>query len=103
MRHFTGTQLQHRRPVVGAAATDYDWVVLVSDGPTCRGDLELILTVRRPPRRLIMRRIVNDRADIALLSGAGGVHVGQDDLPVEGVRLVRSPCGLSVRATRVDR
>jgi thiamine-phosphate pyrophosphorylase len=30
--------------------------------------------------------IVNDRADIALLSGADGVHVGQDDLPVDAVR-----------------
>lgn len=30
--------------------------------------------------------IVNDRADIALLSRAGGVHVGQTDLSVAGVR-----------------
>ena len=30
--------------------------------------------------------IVNDRADIALLSQAGGVHVGQTDIPVAGVR-----------------
>lgn len=30
--------------------------------------------------------IVNDRADIALASGAHGVHVGQDDLPVAAVR-----------------
>ena len=30
--------------------------------------------------------IVNDRADIAQLSGAGGVHVGQDDLTVADVR-----------------
>ena len=30
--------------------------------------------------------IVNDRADIALLSGAGGVHVGQTDMSVAGVR-----------------
>jgi thiamine-phosphate pyrophosphorylase len=30
--------------------------------------------------------IVNDRADIALLSGADGVHVGQGDLPVAAVR-----------------
>ncbi len=30
--------------------------------------------------------IVNDRADVALLSGADGVHVGQDDLPVRAVR-----------------
>lgn len=32
--------------------------------------------------------IVNDRADIARLSGAAGVHVGQDDLPVPAVRAI---------------
>ena len=32
--------------------------------------------------------IVNDRADVAKLTSADGVHVGQDDLPVEDVRLV---------------
>ncbi|MGE0463605.1 MAG: thiamine phosphate synthase [Vicinamibacterales bacterium] len=32
------------------------------------------------------RVIINDRADIARLSGAAGVHVGQDDLAVEDVR-----------------
>lgn len=29
---------------------------------------------------------VNDRADLALASGADGVHVGQDDLPVSEIR-----------------
>jgi thiamine-phosphate pyrophosphorylase len=32
--------------------------------------------------------IVNDRADIARMAGAAGVHVGQDDLPPEEARLV---------------
>src|SRR4051812_615385 len=32
--------------------------------------------------------IVNDRADIARLSGADGVHVGQDDLPPAAVRQI---------------
>jgi thiamine-phosphate pyrophosphorylase len=32
--------------------------------------------------------IVNDRADVAALSGASGVHVGQEDLGVEAARLV---------------
>lgn len=32
--------------------------------------------------------IVNDRADIAKLSGANGVHVGQDDLPLAAARAV---------------
>jgi thiamine-phosphate pyrophosphorylase len=32
--------------------------------------------------------IVNDRADIARLSGAAGVHVGQDDLPATAARAI---------------
>lgn len=32
--------------------------------------------------------IVNDRPDIAVLAGAAGVHVGQDDLPPAAVRRV---------------
>jgi thiamine-phosphate pyrophosphorylase len=32
--------------------------------------------------------VVNDRPDIALLSGAAGVHVGQDDLAVVDVRRI---------------
>lgn len=37
------------------------------------------------------RLIVNDRADVVRLSGADGVHVGQDDLPVEDVRRILGP------------
>jgi len=36
------------------------------------------------------RVIVNDRADVALLSGAGGVHLGQKDLPPQRVRKILS-------------
>jgi thiamine-phosphate diphosphorylase len=32
--------------------------------------------------------IVNDRADIARMAGAGGVHVGQTDLPVPAARAI---------------
>jgi thiamine-phosphate pyrophosphorylase len=32
--------------------------------------------------------IVNDRADIARLAGADGVHVGQDDLPLAAARMI---------------
>jgi len=38
--------------------------------------------------------IVNDRADVALLSGADGVHVGQDDIPVRACRKVLGPKAL---------
>jgi thiamine-phosphate pyrophosphorylase len=37
-----------------------------------------------------VRLIVNDRADIAAMCGASGVHLGQDDLPVEEARAI---CG----------
>jgi thiamine-phosphate pyrophosphorylase len=40
----------------------------------------------RPPRF-----IVNDRPDIARLVGAGGVHVGQNDLAVEETRAIVGP------------
>ena len=35
--------------------------------------------------------IINDRPDIAILSGADGVHVGQDDLPAIEVRKLIGP------------
>jgi thiamine-phosphate pyrophosphorylase len=38
-----------------------------------------------------VRLIVNDRPDIALLAGAGGVHVGQEDLSVEDTRAICGP------------
>jgi thiamine-phosphate pyrophosphorylase len=38
--------------------------------------------------------IVNDRPDIAVLAGADGVHVGQDELPVKDARRILGPCGL---------
>ena len=37
------------------------------------------------------RFIVNDRADIALLVNSQGVHVGQEDLSVEGARSIVGP------------
>lgn len=39
-------------------------------------------------RRFDAAILINDRADIARLAGAAGVHVGQDDLPVAEVRAI---------------
>jgi thiamine-phosphate pyrophosphorylase len=48
------------------------------------------LSARLSP--LGVRLIVNDRPDIAAMVGAGGVHVGQEDLSVEAARRI---CGSS--------
>jgi thiamine-phosphate pyrophosphorylase len=53
------------------------------------------------------RIIVNDRADMAALAGAAGVHVGQEDLAVDDVRRVAGATivvGLSTHTrTQIDR
>jgi thiamine-phosphate pyrophosphorylase len=43
---------------------------------------------------------VNDRADLALLSGADGVHVGDEDLPVLEARRLLGPDRLVGRTCR---
>jgi thiamine-phosphate diphosphorylase len=53
---------------------------------TARDFLELALEVRRETAAAGCRFIVNDRVDIALLSDADGVHLGQEDLPLATAR-----------------
>ncbi|MGK2935562.1 MAG: thiamine phosphate synthase [Gemmatimonadaceae bacterium] len=47
---------------------------------------ELLEVVRRLVAALHVPVVVNDRADIAIMAGAAGVHLGSDDLPVAAVR-----------------
>jgi thiamine-phosphate pyrophosphorylase len=53
--------------------------------------LETAVAVAAEARRGGARVIVNDRADIAAIAGADGVHVGQEDLRPEAVRRVVGP------------
>ena len=46
-------------------------------------EAEALLAVTRPQR---IPLIINDRVDVALATGADGVHLGQDDLPVAAAR-----------------
>jgi thiamine-phosphate pyrophosphorylase len=46
--------------------------------------------------------LVNDRPDVAALSGADGVHLGQEDLPVEAARRVMGPDALVGVSTHSD-
>ncbi len=55
------------------------------------GNSRQMLSHARELRRVLgaeVTLIVNDRADLALAAGFDGVHVGQDDLPVEAVRRI---------------
>ena len=47
--------------------------------------------------------IVNDRADVALLAGADGVHVGQEDLePAAARRILGGEAGVGISTHSVD-
>src|SRR5690348_3211416 len=58
---------------------------------------DLLESSKRLSAELLRRRvtfIVNDRADVAALAGASGVHVGQEDLGVEETRAIVGPSRL---------
>lgn len=71
------------------------------------GDGELLSRARRLvaiARAGGAAAIINDRADIALLAGADGVHVGQDDLPPDQVRrLAGARLLVGVSTDRIER
>lgn len=51
-----------------------------------RATLALLNALKPACERAGTLLFANDRADLALLAGADGVHVGQDDLPLAAVR-----------------
>jgi thiamine-phosphate pyrophosphorylase len=48
------------------------------------------------------RLIVNDRADLAVMAGAGGVHLGQDDLPPAAARALMDAAAWVGLSTHTD-
>ena len=80
---------QPLEPVLaGLAGAGVQWVQLrgkdLSSGELFRECCRLV-ALARP---LGLKVIVNDRADLAWLSGADGVHVGQEDLPAAEARRI---------------
>lgn len=53
--------------------------------------VELARALGRETHRAGALLFVNDRVDVALVSGADGAHVGQDDLPVAAARAIVPP------------
>jgi thiamine-phosphate pyrophosphorylase len=65
-----------------------------------------LLRLAREARKICAGRsllLINDRADVAKLSGAGGVHLGQDDLPLAEARAILGPGALIGISTHSDR
>ncbi|MGB7848713.1 MAG: thiamine phosphate synthase [Candidatus Acidiferrum sp.] len=60
-------------------------------GAPAREMLQTARTLAEMARSRGVTFFVNDRPDVAYLSGADGVHVGQDDLSVEHARAVVGP------------
>jgi len=66
-------------------------VQLRQKGTDDRALLGMAQDLRRWTERYGARLVINDRADLARLVGADGVHVGQTDLPADAVRRVLGP------------
>ena len=79
-------------PVVAAALSAGAPVVQVrAKGCTDRELYDLALRVSRLCAQAGATCVVDDRPDVALAVGAGGTHLGADDLPVAAARLVVGP------------
>jgi thiamine-phosphate pyrophosphorylase len=86
---------QVRRLVAGGAR-----LVQVRDRETADGALLRALDAAvEAARRGGALLLVNDRPDLARLAGAGGVHLGEDDLPVREARRLLGPAAVIGRSS----
>lgn len=74
--------------------------IQIRDKSSTAYNLSLVAAEIQPlARKFGAAFFVNDRVDVALLAGADGVHVGQDDLPArEARRILPRPCLIGVSA-----
>ena len=84
-----------RAAIEGGAAAVQVRIKGAPSGEVLRVAREVVALARG--RALVL---VNDRADLALLSGADGVHVGDDDLPTADARRLLGPELLVGRTAR---
>jgi len=72
-----------RRPLIDALLeAGVPWLQLRCKGAPASSFLEAAQAILASTRGHATRVIVNDRLDVALASGAAGVHLGQGDLPL---------------------
>lgn len=94
---ITDTELARPRPVrdivAAALQAGAPAVQLRLKGGTAREMYEEALELRHLTRRTSARFFVNDRLDVALATGADGVHLGPDDLPIAAARAAARAAG----------
>lgn len=67
-------------------AAGVQWIQFRHKAAYARATYELAAAIGQAVQAKGAKYIVNDRVDVALMLGADGVHVGQDDLPPAEVR-----------------
>jgi len=83
--------------VSAAAAAGVDWIQLREKDFTASNYLALTRGALRESAASAARIIVNDRLDVALAGRAHGVHLGEQSLPVDGLRRFFSQGALTSR------
>lgn len=71
--------------ISGAARAGVDWIQIREKDLTARALSALVRRGLEAAAGTAARVIVNDRLDIAIAAGAGGVHLGRESLPAEAV------------------
>lgn len=93
--------LSHTQIAARAVAGGADVVQLRDKRMDGRRLMEHARAIRKITLRAGRLFIVNDRLDVALASGADGVHLGQEDLPLPDARRL-SPRGFQIGVTVHD-
>jgi thiamine-phosphate pyrophosphorylase len=83
--------LSHAEQVEQLAAGGATLIQLRDKDASPREFFDQAVAAIRVARSKNIRVIINDRVDIALCSGADGVHLGQDDMPPTAARGVLGP------------
>lgn len=82
---------------VRAGQAGVDWIQLREKDLAGGALLRVAEAIRRECPRTIL--LVNDRLDVALASGAAGVHLGEEGLPIAAVRewcAIHAPAGFRI-------
>lgn len=82
-----------RETIKNAAATGVDWIQIRETDLETRALVEMVRLAVADARGTGSRILVNDRLDVALVAGAGGIHLGEKSLPLEPVAEWRRSAG----------